>query len=62
MKKRWRRIPISYTALILKNNTDIDKIVVPNKLIFGKQDFKYFIRYKDNKETRQDIHVYKIFW
>ena len=52
MKKRWRRIPISYKAPVLKNNTDIDKIVAPNKYIFGKQDFKYFIDCKDNKETR----------
>ena len=52
LKKRWRRIPISYKAPVLKNNTDIDKIVAPNKYIFGKQDFKYFIDCKDNKETR----------
>ena len=27
-------------------------IVVCNKFPFGKQDFKYFIGYKDNKEIR----------
>ena len=31
------------------NNIDINKIVVSNKLHFGKQDFKYFIGYKDVK-------------
>ena len=34
------------------NNTGIDKIVVSNKFPFDKQDFKYFISYKDNKEIR----------
>ena len=32
---------------ILINNIDINKIVVSNKFPFGKQDFKYFIGYKD---------------
>ena len=32
---------------ILINDVDINKIVVSNKLPFGKQDFKYFIGYKD---------------
>ena len=27
---------------------DINEIVASNKLPFGKQDFKYFIAYKDN--------------
>ena len=31
---------------------DINKVVVSNKFPFGKQDFKYFIGYKDNKEIR----------
>ena len=30
------------------NDIDINKIVVSNKLPFGKQDFKYFIGYKDS--------------
>ena len=34
------------------NATDINKIVVFNKLPFGKQDFKYFICYKDNKKIK----------
>ena len=32
------------------NDIDINKIVVSNKLHFGKQDFKYFIGYKDVKK------------
>ena len=34
------------------NNIGINKIVVSNKFSFGKEDFKYFIGYKDNKEIR----------
>ena len=34
------------------NDSDINEIVVPNKFPFGKQDFKYFIGYKDDKEIR----------
>ena len=34
------------------NDIDINKIVVPNKLPFGKQDFKYFIGYKDSEKIR----------
>ena len=33
------------------NSIDVNEIVVPNKLLFGK-DFKYFIGYKDAKEIR----------
>ena len=33
------------------NNIDINKIVVSNKLRFGKQDFKYFIGYKDSEKN-----------
>ena len=32
------------------NDIDINKIVVFNKLSVGKQDFKYFIGYKDDKK------------
>ena len=35
------RIPISI------KNGDINKIVVSNKVFFGKRGFKYFIGYKD---------------
>ena len=39
---------INIKSPILINNTDINKIAVSNKFRFGKQDFKYFIGYKDN--------------
>ena len=31
---------------------DINEIVISNRFPFGKQDIKYFIGYKDNKEIR----------
>ena len=34
------------------NDIDISKIIVSNKLFFSKQDFKYFIGYKDAKKIR----------
>ena len=37
------KIPISI------NDINIDKIVECNKLLFGKQDFKHFIGYKDSE-------------
>ena len=37
---------------ILRDNIDIDNIVVSNKFTFGKQDFKYLIGYKDSEEIR----------
>ena len=36
-----------YKSPILRNDLNINKIVVSNKLHFGKQNFKYFISYKD---------------
>ena len=33
-------------------NIDINKIVVPNKVSFGKKGFKYFIGYKDTKKIK----------
>ena len=45
---------------------DINKIVVSNKLPFGKQDFIYFIGYKDDKKVRPfcifflKMNVYRI--
>ena len=41
------------------NDIDINKIVVSNKLPIGKQDFKYFIGYKDSEKIR---HIYVIRW
>ena len=43
---------------ILINDIDIDKIVVSDKLPFGKQDFKYFIGYKDAKKI--DLYAYSV--
>ena len=34
------------------NDIDINKIAVSNKLPFGKQNFKYFIGYKDSEKVR----------
>ena len=34
---------------ILIKNIDINKVVVPNMVLFGKKRFKYFIGYKDAK-------------
>ena len=39
-----------YTRLISMNDIDINKIVVSSKFPFGKQGFRYFIDYKDDKE------------
>ena len=36
-----------YKSPISINGIDINKIGVSNKFPFGKQDFKYFIGYKD---------------
>ena len=40
------------------NDIDINKIVASNKLPFGKQDFKYFIGYKDSEKFRP-LHIDK---
>ena len=36
---------------------DINKIVVSNKVPFGKQDFEYFIRYKYTKKLDLFMHI-----
>ena len=43
---------------ILIDDIDINKIVVPNKYFFGKQDFEYLVGYKDDKKL--DLYVYFI--
>ena len=35
---------------ISRSNIDVNKIVVSNKVSFGKKGFKYFIGYKDAKK------------
>ena len=34
------------------SNININQILVPNKVSFGKKGFKYFIGYKDAKKIR----------
>ena len=41
-----------YKSPISINNIDINKILLSYKFPFGKQVFKYFIGYKNNKEIR----------
>ena len=41
-----------YKSPILINDIDINTIVVSNRFLFGKQGFKCFIGYKDDKEFR----------
>ena len=48
-----------YKSSILINNIDINKIVISNKFTFGKQDFKYFHGYKDNKGIRP-LHIFHL--
>ena len=40
-----------YKSPIWINEIDINKIAISNKFSFGKQDFKYFNSYKDNKKN-----------
>ena len=42
------------------NNIHISKIAVSNQLPFGKQDFKYFIGYKDVKKVNLCIFYPKM--
>ena len=41
-----------YERPISAKSIDIKKIVVPNKVSFGKKGFKYFISYKHAKKIR----------
>ena len=41
-----------HKAPISIKNIDINKIVVTNKVSFGKKAFKYFIGYKDSKKIK----------
>ena len=34
------------------NDIDVNEIVVSNKFLSSKQDFKYFLGYKDNKKIK----------
>ena len=44
-----------YKSPILIKDIDINERVLSNKFPFGKQDFEYFIGYKDNKKL--DLYV-----
>ena len=41
-----------HKSLISISDMDIDEIIASNKFSFAQQDFKCFVGYKDNKETR----------
>ena len=45
-----------YKSPISIKDIDINERVLSNKFPFGKQDFEYFIGYKDNKKL--DLYVY----
>ena len=46
-------------SLISINSLDINKIVVSNKLPLDKEDFKYFIGYKDSKKIDLDAYSHQ---
>ena len=41
-----------YKTPLSINDIDINNIVVPDKFHFGKQDFEYFIGYRDSERIR----------
>ena len=41
-----------YKSPIFRDDIDINEIVVSYNFPFGKEDFKFFIGYKDNKEIK----------
>ena len=47
-----------FESSISINDLDINKIIVSNKFPPGKQDFKYFIGYKDTEKL--DLYPYSI--
>ena len=49
MTLKLKNINFIKKSYISINDIDINKIVVSNKLPFGKQDFEYFIGYKDSR-------------
>ena len=40
------------------NSIDINKIIVPNKVSFGKKGFKFFIGYKDANIRRPYVYCF----
>ena len=53
MKKRFYR----YKTLILLEDVDIEKVLVPNKISFGEKNYKYFIGYLCNNHKFKPIHI-----
>ena len=43
-------------SISIRFKLDIDKTLVANKLLFGKQDLEYLIGYKDDKKL--DLYAY----
>ena len=41
---------------ISMNDVNIDRIVISNKVSFGKEGFKYFIGYEDDYEEVMPLH------
>ena len=60
MALKWKNTNLINNPFAI-NDIDINKIVVSNKFTFGKQDFKYFIGYKVNKEIRPIRPLRKFF-
>ena len=46
-----------YKRPISIKNIDINKIIVSNKVSFGKKGFKYFIGYKDAKKIKFFLRI-----
>ena len=44
-------------STVSRNDIDVNKIVVSNKLPLGKQDFKYFIGTKDSEKNLTSMHT-----
>ena len=40
------------TQISLPQKSNFDKVIVFNKVSFGKKDFNFFMRYKDNEEGK----------
>ena len=47
-----------YESPISISDININRIIVSNKLLFGKQDFKYFIGYKDARKVRS-LYIFR---
>ena len=52
VNQKLKNTDFANAKTILINNMDINKILVSNKVSFGKNGFKYFIGFKDNNKLR----------